>query len=197
MGDRTTVTVTVRGIDRAYWRRIENWLMEEWSADGTCRDADMTGSWYIHEASLGSAPEIAEGLLALMGDLDEAFAYRIEEDPHSATDDGYWEGAIPDGAGGWWTAAGQVGFEGADHVAASEVDQVIADWRAGLAKLTSENVRRSMRFEDPVDPAEDLVERLDALTERGWRKTWDAIDDVPPEPPEEVEEEHGTFVVTI
>lgn len=194
MGDRTSVTITVKGISGAYWRRIEEHLVDQWSADGTWGGdpEESGGSWIIQEMSLGSAAEVGEGLRRLMEDLDELFAYRIDEDPKYEYD-GYWEGWIPDGTDDGWSAAGEIDGGGDLHVSVREVDRVIDEFLAGQDGLATFNMDRLLRFEDPVPPADALIAGLRKLTNHGWRQAWDALDEPLPEP----EPDHGTFVVTI
>lgn len=202
MGDRTCVTVTVAGLDPAFYKKIETYLVDQWSADGAWNDDpnDRNGAWIIQEMSLGSAPEVAAGLRALMVELDQPFAYRIDEDPKYEWD-GYWEGAIPDPThpDGWWEASGAIDGDGGMHVATSEIDRVIDAWKASRPALVLANCERTLAFEDTVDPADILVAKLDDLTGRAWRDAWDTLDTPLPEPIDPIPDppDHGTDVVTI
>jgi len=159
MGDRTSYTISVAGIDPAYYPKIEAYLADDWGAEPEWQEPGQppawTGCWEISELSVDETTSIADGLERLMVELDEAFAYRVDQDPMGAGD-GLWYGWIP----GVGYANGGMGDE--QHVSVAEIDRIIDLWSTGNTGMA-----KSWRA---------LAARLEELTHRQWRRAWDALD---------------------
>ena len=104
------------------------------------------------------------------------FAYRIDEDPKYEYH-GYWKGAIPPP-----TVLGRQPRHRRRRLPSTStppsIDRVVDTWRDGLAELAADNMDRvGPGLSTDLDPAEVPIDALDTLTERGWRKAWDALDE--------------------
>ena len=167
MGDRTSYTIAVAGTDQAedayISRRLYDAIETEESGDG---------HWVIYEHSVGALDEIAEILNEVQRDLDNAFAFRVWEDPKYEWD-GQWAGWIP----GLGTSGGLCDGNGSTHVEVSE-----------LRKLADE-ARQRRRGTHPATGKQThagtvltaLLRQLDALTRREWEDAWEALMDKTPE----------------
>lgn len=147
MGDRTSYTIAVAGTDPAEDNYIDRLLADAFEAESS-----SDGAWVLYEWSVGQLDEIAEVLNRAQAELDNAFAFRIWEDPKYEWD-GAWSGWIP-GLGG---ASGLCDGNGTPHVDSSDIDRVVDRW---------ERIRGSLA---------ELVDALRRLTDREWELAWKAL----------------------
>jgi hypothetical protein len=162
MGDRTSYTLQIRGISDAEDGYLARRLREEYEFE-----AADAGCYVNYEWSVGALDEFTKLLNTLQEELDNAFAFRIWEDPKYEWD-GEWTGWIP----GLGTASGLCDGDGTTHVTNQAILDTISGWRADLPELLRSNIQRSIGGEHIVDPAEVLAGRLLRLIHHEWEQAW-------------------------